>query len=489
MNEPMYSYIKKQCEEKRVLKIVFVEPPKDYWFVMGEYLPPPFGLIQLATYVEREVPDVEIEIVDCNAEEIDWNGLEKRLETLSPDMVGVSSVATCNAYVTIRAAQTAKKVNPDIITVSGGQHFTALAQESLSVYPELDLIIRDEGEKTLTELIRNSGKANESIQGLSFRNGKTIVNTPNRPLIKDLNDLPYPGYHFVENHLNNYYFTAMGGRDAPYALIEGGRGCPHKCTFCTQWSHWGGYCRTKTPERIADEIAYCYNEYGSRFIWLTDDNFGVDRASGLTKELLKHRLGDDLELFLQLRCDDVIKIQDELPTLHRAGLEWVMMGVESPWDSTLKSFKKGIDADDSRKAVDLLKDNGIFAHAMFVIGERKDTLESISYLREFANEIDPDFVIFTVLTPFPGTSIYDEALVNGWIEDTNWANYDMAHAIMSTEALSRLEVQKELWECYRSFYGSWGRRFSGIFSRNSVKRRISWYMLGQGIVGQFKALF
>jgi anaerobic magnesium-protoporphyrin IX monomethyl ester cyclase len=200
-------------------------------------------------------------------------------------------------------------------------------------------------------------------------------------------------------------------------------------------------------------------------------------------------LGDDLEWFLQLRCDDVIKIQDMLPRLHRAGLEWVMMGVESPWDSVLESFKKGIDADDSRRAVEILKENGILAHAMFVIGDRKERDESIAGLREFANEIDPDFTIFTVLTPFPGTEIYDEALSRGWIEDSNWANYDMAHAIMPTETLSRLEVQEELWECYRSFYGSWGRRFSGVFSRSSIKRRVSWHMLGQGIVGQFKSLF
>jgi anaerobic magnesium-protoporphyrin IX monomethyl ester cyclase len=126
---------------------------------------------------------------------------------------------------------------------------------------------------------------------------------------------------------------------------------------------------------------------------------------------------------------------------------------------------------------------------MLVIGERKDTRESIAYLREFVNEIDPDFTIFTVLTPFPGTEIYEVARANGWIEDTNWAHYDMAHATMPTETLTRLEVQEELWECYRSFYGSWGRRFSGIFSKNSLKRRVSRHMIGEGIVQQFRALF
>jgi anaerobic magnesium-protoporphyrin IX monomethyl ester cyclase len=281
----------------------------------------------------------------------------------------------------------------------------------------------------------------------------------------------------------------MGGRDAPYALIEGARGCSHKCTFCTQWSHWKGAWRTKTTERIADEFELCYNEFGSRFIWLTDDNFGSERAKGLADELLKRDLGDDLMWFVQLRCDDVIKIQDELPRLHKTGLEWVMMGVETPWDSTLKTFRKGIVAEDSRRAVELLKENGILAHAMLVIGERKDTRESIAYLREFVNEIDPDFTIFTVLTPFPGTEIYDVADANGWIEDTNWAHYDMAHATMPTETLSRLEVQEELWECYRSFYGSWGRRLSGIFSKNSIKRRVSRHMIGEGIVHQFRGLF
>ncbi|UCE96599.1 MAG: radical SAM protein, partial [Candidatus Bathyarchaeota archaeon] len=198
---------------------------------------------------------------------------------------------------------------------------------------------------------------------------------------------------------------------------------------------------------------------------------------------------DDLMWFLQWRCDDVIKNQESLPKMRKAGLNWVMIGVESPRDSTLENFKKDITADDAKKAVKLLKENGIFTHAMFVIGERKDTSESIQYLREFVQELDPDFAIFTVLTPFPGTEIYDEAKMNGWIEDFNWSHYDMAHAIMPTETLSRLKVQEELYNCYRSFYGSWKRRFEGIFSRNDLKRRIHWHMAGKGIVRQLKMLF
>jgi len=287
-----------------------------------------------------------------------------------------------------------------------------------------------------------------------------------------------------------YHFAAMGERDAPYALVEGGRGCPHRCTFCTQWRHWCGEWRVKTPARIADEMEHLYNEYGFRFIWLTDDNFGPGkRAEELADELLKRDLGDDLMWFIQMRCDDVVSVRDSLPKMRRSGLQWVMMGVESPIPDTLDKWRKGISPDQAWEAVRLLKENDIFSHAMFVIGERRDTHDTIRQLRRYVADLNPDFVIYTVLTPFPGTEIHDEAKRNGWIEDDNLFNYDMAHAVMGTEALTRLEPQEELYECYRSFYGSWGRRIRGILSSNELKRRIYGYMAGKGILSDLKALF
>ena len=126
---------------------------------------------------------------------------------------------------------------------------------------------------------------------------------------------------------------------------------------------------------------------------------------------------------------------------------------------------------------------------MLIISERKDTAKSIEELRSFVNEIDPDFAIFGILTPFPGTELYEEAAQKGWIEDYNWSNYDMIHAVMPTETLSRKEVQEELYKCYRSFYGSWNRRIGGLFSPNKLKRRIYWHMLGRGILKQLRSLF
>ena len=473
------------------MKVLFVEPPKDIWFVMGEYLPPPYGIIQLAAYLEREVKDVEIQVLDCNAQQIDWKGLEKQIQFFNPDIVASSALATCNTYLVTRTLEIAKKTNPKILTVAGGQHFTATAKESLDTYPEIDVIVRGEGEQTFTELVRNANKKSffPRINGISLRHGNEIVHNPPRLLIENLEELPYPGYHFVKDIVHKYHFAAMAGREARYALIEGSRGCTHRCTFCTQWRHWQGIYRVKSPERIADEMEFCYRDYGSRFIWLTDDNFRLGkRASDLADEIIKRQIADDLMWFTQVRCDDIVKNEELLPKMRKAGLRWVLLGVESPKQSTLESFKKGITAEDSKRAVKLLRENDIFAQAMLIIGERKDTAKSIANLREFVNELDPDFAIFAILTPFPGTEIFAEAKKNGWIEDFNWSHYDMVHAIMPTETLSREEVQEELYECYRSFYGSWKRRLQGLFSGNKLRRRINWYMAGRGIVKQFKTL-
>jgi len=473
------------------MKLLFVEPPKDYWFVMGEYLPPPYGLLQLAAYVENKIRDIEIEVIDCQAKRLDWKGLEKKIESFSPNIVASSGFATCNAYTTIRALELAKKVNPEILTVTGGQHFTVTAEESLKTYPEIDVIVRGEGEKTLVELIETlvEKKPFSGVKGISFRHKGRIYKNPPQPLIENLDELPFPGYHFVENVIHRYHFTMMAGRGSRYGMIDPSRGCPHRCVFCSQWRHWEGMWRHKSVKRIVDEMEFCIDNYGSKLIWLTDDNFGMGkRMNDLCDEMISRDFPDDIICFLQVRCDDIVNSENALPKMQKAGINWILLGVESHSESTLERFNKKTSPDHTRKAVKLLKENGIFTQTTAIIGERRDSAESIEGLREFINELDPDLAIFMILTPFPGTDVFEEAKKNGWIEDWNWANYDMVHAIMPTETLSREEVQQELYQCYRSFYNSWKRRLGGIFSANTLKRRVYTYIASQSVLKQLKDL-
>jgi anaerobic magnesium-protoporphyrin IX monomethyl ester cyclase len=459
---------------------------------MGEYLPPPYGIIQLAAYLEKQEKDVHIEVLDCNAEKVDWKEMEQRVAAFKPDVVACASLATCNTYAVVRTLETAKRIIPSVLTVTGGQHFSTTAADSLQQYPEIDVIVRGEGEQTFTELVKTIQlSANFSnIQGISYRHGNKLVHNASRPLIENLEDLPFPGYHFVKANMAKYHFRVMGGENSPYALIEGARGCNHQCTFCTQWRHWQACWRVKSAKRIADEMAFCNHEFGSKFIWLTDDNFGSgQRAADIAEEIISRKLPEDVSWFVQARCDDIIRNKEALPRLRKSGLNWVLLGVENSSPQTLKSFKKGITPAEAKVAVRLLQDNGIFAHAMIIIGNRKDTFQTIGQLKEFANDLDPDLVMFGILTPFPGTEVYEEAQNNGWIMDRNWSHYDMIHAIMPTETLSPHEVQEELYECYRDFYGSWSRRFGSLLSKNQLKRKVFWHMARSGVLEKVKSLF
>ncbi len=473
-----------------ITKILFVEPPKDYWFVMGEYLPPPTSLLILAAYIEREMPKIEIEILDCQAERMDWIGLEKYIESSSPSIV-LSSGFTSTAYSCARTSEVAKKIDRDIVTIVGGIHFSFVPEESLIDFPEIDIIVRGEGELTLVELIKtlNNEKNILQVKGISFRHKEKIIHTPPRPFIKNLDTLPYPAYHLIEDYIKHYHFTMMAGRNTRYMMLEGARGCNHRCTFCTQWKHWGGTWRTKSVKRIADEIEHLNETYGGVFLWLTDDHFKYSmRGEALYKELKHRKCKEEIMLFLQARTDDVARNPELVSKLREVGNYWVMCGVETDSTATLKEFKKESSTQDAYTAMKLLNDNDIFSHAMFVIGTRKDTVDSIEHLRHFSIDLGADFVIYTALTPFPGTVYYKTAKKNGWIEDTNYANYDMAHAIMPTETLTRKELQQELWKCYHKFYGSYVKNISGIFSKNKLKRTLYRHMAGQHVLKKFRGL-
>ena len=474
------------------MKVLFIEPPKDFWFVMGEYTPPPLGILQLAAFLESRIPDFDIIVLDCQAEQVGWDDLRRLIGSIEPDVVVSSALATCNTYTIIRTLDIIKKIDPQIKTVVGGQHFTALANESLESYSEIDFIIRGEGELTLVDLLQDieQGRPFVKVDGISFRHGDKIVHNRPRALIDNLDDLPFPGYNFIENNMDKYHFKMMAHSNAGYAMVEASRGCSHKCTFCSQWPYWRGRWRTKSPKRIADEMEYIYNEYNISFLWLTDDNLGLGkRISDLCNELIKKGVSDSITWFIQARSDDIVKHKKILPKMRRAGNYWVMAGLERHDDKTITNYHKGIKPNDSKLSMDLLKENGIFAQATLIMGDRSDSHNSIQQLRDFVNYVDPDLAIFMVLTPFPGTDLYKTARENGWLEEDNWANYDMAHAVMPTEHLTVPEVQEELYLCYRDFYGSIKRRVTGVFSKNTFKRKTYRYMASQGLLQYMRDLY
>jgi anaerobic magnesium-protoporphyrin IX monomethyl ester cyclase len=474
------------------MRVMFVEPPKDFWFIMGEYIPPPFGLLCLAGYLEETDPEAEVEVVDSQAEGLDWAGLERRLAEYEPDVVAPSGMATANAYYAVRVAELAKRVAPQAATVLGGQHFTALAHETLAEYPFVDYVVRGEGEATLAELVGTlgSGGSPRGVAGLSYRGNGSVLHNRDRGLIRDLDSLPYPAYSHVAPHMKEYHFSLMGGEGKPFAIVEGSRGCRHDCSYCSQWGFWGRSHRAKSPERVVDEFERLYTEHGSRFFWFSDDNFGMGpRTEAICDGLVERGLGDEVEWFCQVRVDDIVEHPGVLAKMRRAGATWMLVGFDNPSPQILDSYRRsGVTEPRSRRAVELLRENGVFSQGTFIIGHRSDSHETVEAVRRYADELDPDIASFFALTPFPGTEVYDGAVRGGWIEDHNWASYDMVHAVMPTEHLTRVEVQQELYDCYESFFGSWPRRFRGMTSGNPITRRTYGYLAKQALLMGLKSL-
>lgn len=474
------------------MHVMLIEPPKDFWFIMGKYMPPPFGILCLAAFLEENHPDVDITVVDSQAEGLDWNNLEDRLEKTDPDIVAPSSLATANSFYSIRTAGLAKKINPEIATVVGGQHFTALAEETLREFKVVDYVVRGEGEVTFTELVEKLDKDEgvDSVKGLSYRIGDNFFHNADRSLIPNLDGLPLPAYHLVEEHMKDYYFALMADHSKPFAIVEGSRGCRHNCSYCSQWCFWGSSRRLKSPGRVVEEFQVLYEKYGSRFFWFTDDNFGLGpRNREICEGLIDSGLGEEIEWFCQVRGDDVVNNPVTLDLMRKAGCMWALLGFDNPSEVVMNDFhRSGLGMDESREMVKLLRENGIFSQGTFIIGHREDSHETIDALRKYADHLDPDIASFFVLTPFPGTELFEEAKKEGKIEDYNWANYDMVHAIMPTRHLSREELQRELYDCYDSFFGSWARRYRGMTSNNPITRRTYSYLAKQALLSELKIL-
>jgi anaerobic magnesium-protoporphyrin IX monomethyl ester cyclase len=480
------------------MKLLLIEPPKTFWFVMGDYLPPPYSLLLLAAVVEKEVPDVEVKIIDSQAEELDWVTLKERIRQEKAEIVGTGSHATCNVYKTVRTLDLAKQVDPEVITITGGSHFTMFDEKTLTQYPSIDIIVRYEAEKALVNLVKHIQTHDrfkdglKNINGIAFNQNGEFRRTPDNPPLTDdeLDNLPYPAYHLLPD-MNKYHFAMMS--NAPYILLEGSRGCTHNCTFCSQTTFYRRHWSTKSVKRITDEMEWMYNTFRSRFFWFTDDNFcgGSPRfIEELCQEMLARGFnGDEIEWFAQMRVDSILKVGSGLSSMNRTGNYWQLVGGESPFTDVLNDFNKGIQGNQTIDAIKLLKKNNIMAQLMIMLGHENETRESIQQTMKWATDVvKPDFIITMLMTPYPGTPIYEDLSKKGRIIDDNWTNYDMIHAVCDMKFLTAAELQEELYKAYRHVYDSWSRRLSGIFAKNKYKRRIFWYYFKADVIGQLKRI-
>jgi anaerobic magnesium-protoporphyrin IX monomethyl ester cyclase len=474
------------------VRVLLIEPPKAVWDLMGDCVSPPLGLAWIAAVLEQE-NGVQVSLLDCNASGLDWSELRRAIEEQRPDLVGATAMTPYFPAV-LRAMQIAKQVEPRIVTILGGQHVTFLAEETLQGHPEVDVIVRGEGERVIIDLTRAlaAGRDLATVPGIAFRRdgqgeGAEIVHTPAAPPV-DLSTLPLPAYHLLP--MSVYRFEWLGN---PYGVMQASRGCPHRCTFCSEWPFWGNW-RARPAEAVVEELALLSQRYGCQSVWFGDDCFNVDGdlIAAICEGILRREI--QINWFYQGRADLVAKHKDLLPLMRRSGNRMTQIGIEASTDDELVTLDKRLTTEQVREAVELLKEHDIVGQGLIIIGTPTDSARSIQHKLRFAKWLDLDFPVFTLYTPFPGSGAYEDARARGWLERPfSYARFDMAHVLLPTEHLSRRQVGSWYWWCINSYYmdpikmakGLWSRRewnravWRHMIAYNLKKRLQFWFRLGR----------
>ena len=212
--------------------------------------------------------------------------MENELHKRQPDVVGLTST-TLTYKSALKIIKVAKKALHNCLTIIGGSHVTFWDDKALQECPQLDIVVRKEGENTLVELMQKleAGKSFSDVLGITYRKDGKIVKNPDRPYIEDLDSLPFPAFHLFPlkqfNKYGNIIFPVMTSR-----------GCTFWCEFCTAVRMFGRKYRMRSPKKVVDEIEYLYRKYGEKQYTFYDDAFTVDQArtKEICNEILKRGL-------------------------------------------------------------------------------------------------------------------------------------------------------------------------------------------------------
>lgn len=364
------------------------------------------------------------------------------LKEFQPDYL-VVNVASTTLENDLSVLKIAKEVLPNIITIVKGAHFLTESTDLLYKNKFLDLIIVGEPEETLKEILQ--GKPYSKIKGICYRDGFVAKYTGKRPFIKDLDKLPFPARHLVENNL-----FRRPDNNKVQALIKVSRGCPHHCFFCLATPVSGSKVRMRSPENIVDEIRECVNHYKIKNFVFWSDVFNEDRE--WTLDLCEAIIdsGLDITWSCNSRADNVDEEMAEF--MYDAGCRLVSIGVESGSQYILDKIGKKTTIPQIIDTVKIFKNVNIKTYNYFVIGLPWDNENTIEETIEFAIRLDSDFVNFYTATPLPGTRFYkfakEKHLLNG-NESYEGAYYN---PVINTMCLSKERILELHKEAVKRFY-------------------------------------
>jgi radical SAM superfamily enzyme YgiQ (UPF0313 family) len=377
--------------------------------------------------------------------------LEKTLSSFKPDAVGISCCFTIDVYRTQEIARTAKENGAPFVFI-GGLH--ASLNPSDFNNPAVDCIVVGEGEfgtRDLINTLENGGDLH-GVPGLVLNTPEGPSFTGTRQQVSNLDELPFPARNLLPQSRRQRYFFNFW---KPLATLETARGCPYRCNFCSVWAFFEGRCRTKSPERVVDELGLLKEKY----ILITDDNFllNVKRADEIA-DLLKAR-GIKKRYSFQARSDTIVKHPEVIAKWRQVGLSHVFIGFESLDQEELKAANKKNSVETNEKALKIVQSHGISVTGAFIVNPDYGHSE-FERLRNYIVSRRISVPQFTVLTPLPGTELFKN--IENKILTKNYELYDFLHAVVATK-LDPSEFYQEFASLYRTAYSR-----SGILLKRAV---------------------
>jgi magnesium-protoporphyrin IX monomethyl ester (oxidative) cyclase len=369
---------------------------------------PPLGLLSLGAVLEKA--DYEVRVYDSDLLNSTVEDLIDYINNYCPDFVGIYC-NTSNYHRVIDYANRIKQVGNVPICLGGPHPITA--PEDVLKNKSVDYVVMGEGELTILELLDAifNRKDLRGIKGLAYKNseGKIFVN-PRRELINDLDTLPMPARHLVP--IEKYRPSPHHYKELPMTTMITSRGCPFGCIFCASRNVWGRTYRVRSVEKVIEEIKFLIDRYRIRNINFWDDLWGLNKQ--WTEEFCRRMIEEKIKI--SWSCERRVDIGDlgTMKLMKKAGCYSIFYGIESFDQDCLDAINKGIKAEQAESVMMLTKKAGIEVRANFIIGLPRETPEKLKATVKRICKINPDYVKFNVLTPYPGTALYREIKKGKW---------------------------------------------------------------------------
>jgi len=387
----------------------------------------------------------EVNVLDAQVRNLDVQKMLSEVERINPDVV-ISRISLPSYKEDLKLLSLVKNAIERTILVGWGGIVTVYPKKILK-NSDLDVVIRGELEPVIADIITklNDNKKLDNLEGVCFKRNNEIFLNNKQSLVKNLDELPLPAYHLLD--MDKYLIkesrfhpeVSTGKKLSRFFSVLSSRGCSFKCVYCPYPVVFGDVWRSMSPKKTVGEIEHLVENYDVQGIWFRDQTFTMDikRAMEICDEIIRREL--DIRWTCETRVDRLTR--ELVRKMRKAGCTWISMGVETGDPQILKNIgKKRCTPKMIEDAFKITKEEGILRKAFVMVGLPGESWKSIEKTLKLLEKIQPDAITVDIVTPYPGTKLYEIAKKNKWLISEDWTQFTSINPLMSFENFSHKEM-------------------------------------------------